>query len=941
MNIVQEQHQAQKDRAKERVSEKEKSCHQLFRLTTGDRDTTYEWYKDRVEERIEGTCMWFLCHEHFQAWLKQESGPLIVTADPGCGKSVLAKFLVDHGLSKSATICYFFFKDNDQNTIRQALCAVLHQVFSQKPYLIKHAMPQYEKDGRGLVNSNESLWKIFRAVIADFQGEPLIIVFDALDECMESECTGLMKNIERQFRTEELGNGKLKYLLTCRPYEQIVSKFHGLLSRFPNVHIPGEDESETIGQEVNLVISHRVNQLSEKKGLSLRIRTYLEKRLQEIPHRTYLWVYLVFDYLENETFKKTEKGVEGIIATLPKSVNEAYEQILVKSKEDPVLQRILSIISVAGRPLTIAEMNVALNVDDTIRTFQDLDLEDEKDFKIRLRSLCGLFISTHLGKIYFIHQTAREFLLADLTPTTTLSGLHWHHSITAHDAHAILAEICVIYLNLFDAKNANSRIESPVKGHTFLDYSAKFWGDHFREAHITDDSAIISLVLRICDSSSRSYSEWFEVYWQTTNMRATKNVTDLLAASHFGHCVIAKLLIENGVNIEKKDTRYGRTPLSWAAQRSADIAELLLNKGANIEARDNDGRTPLSWASQGDAGILELLFEKGANIEAKDNNGRTPLSWTAQVGNIENAELLIARGANIEARDNTGRTPLSFAAQRSTSMIELLLEKGADIEAKDKTNQTPLSWATQFGDAATVRLLLNKGAEFEAKDNKGRTPVYWAATRDITSLELLLEKGANIEVRDSAGRTPLSRAALMGNVAHAELLLSKGADIETRDNRGQTPLLCAASFEVIAMIELLVGKGADVEAKDNGGRTSLSWAAVYGIDATIGFLLDVGANMEEKDNSGRTPLSWAAGLGTIDRIRLLVETGFDVESKDYTGRTPLSWAARRDAAIRALLEKGANTNERETDGQTPLAETTGGKMLEDEDSIEMRDENDC
>ncbi|KAL6875856.1 hypothetical protein HDV57DRAFT_519218 [Trichoderma longibrachiatum] len=267
-DIAREQLQAQKDFLKERLSKEEQRCHQLFRLTVSGKDATYEWYKDRIENRVEDTCLWFLKHEHFQAWLKQESGPLLVTADPGCGKSVLAKYLIDDGLPRSATICYFFFKDQDQNTSRQALCAVLHQLFSQKPFLIKHAMLQFRTDGQGLINSTESLWKILRDAIRDPEAGSIIIVFDALDECAELEFASLIRNIESHLHNDQSGNGKLRYLLTCRPYEQITSQFHGLLEAFPNVRIPGEEESEAISQEVNHVITHRVNQLSAKKRLS-------------------------------------------------------------------------------------------------------------------------------------------------------------------------------------------------------------------------------------------------------------------------------------------------------------------------------------------------------------------------------------------------------------------------------------------------------------------------------------------------------------------------------------------------------------------------------------------------------------------------------------------------------------------------------------------------
>ncbi|KAH8669332.1 hypothetical protein BGZ61DRAFT_521991 [Ilyonectria robusta] len=599
-----EQLQVQRDLAKERLSKEEQEkeerkqmCHQLFRLTTSSRDATYEWYKDRVEERVEDTCLWFLKHEHFQMWLNRESGPLLVSADPGCGKSVLAKYLIDHGLPRSTTICYFFFKDQDQNTVRQALCALLHQLFCQKPSLIEHAMTQFRKDGQGLINSTESLWKVLRNAIKDPKAGPVIMVLDALDECAESEFADLMRNVESQFRSDHLGHGKLKYLLTCRPYDQIVSKFRGLLDAFPNIRIPGEEESETISQEVNHVITRRINQLSRKKRLSPQIKSHLEKRLRETTHRTYLWVYLVFDSLEKEDFKRTVKGVESAIATLPRSITEAYEQILNKSKQRPTVRKALSIILAANRPLTLSEMNVAMNIDDRSESIHGLDLEDEEDFKTRLRSWCGLFISIYHGKIYFLHQTAREFLLADLaSPTTVPPELHWHHSITSKYAHAVLAEVCVLYLDFFNSDvshptHANRKAGHSVDCHALLDYSAENWGAHFSKAGIVDDAAILPFALRICDPDSKSYSAWFRIYWETTRMKATEYFTDLMIASYFGHGAVVKALLENGAEIEAEDSEYGRTPLSWAAPYGSEkVVNLLLAKGVDPDAKDKGGR---------------------------------------------------------------------------------------------------------------------------------------------------------------------------------------------------------------------------------------------------------------------------------------------------------------------------------------------------------------
>ncbi|PYH46395.1 uncharacterized protein BP01DRAFT_414904 [Aspergillus saccharolyticus JOP 1030-1] len=583
-DIAKKQLKAQNDFAKERFSDKEEKCHQLFRLTSdSESDATYEWYKNRIEEKVDNTCIWFLRHKKFQEWLQAESAPLLVSADPGCGKSVLARYLVDIYLPRSATICYFFFKDKVQNKVRQALCALLHQLFSQKPSLIKYAMQEYRKDGTALVNSTESLWKVLRNAIGDLESGTIIIVLDALDECSESDLPDLVRNVEDQFRG---GQGKLKYLLTCRPYESIVSRFSNLLHTFPNIRIPGEEESEIISYEVNHVIAHKINQLSQKKNLSSEVREKLDEELRKTPHRTYLWVYLVFNYLEEEDFKKTAKGAESALKKLPRSVNAAYEQILNKSKDYLIVRKVLSIILAASRPLTLLEMNIAVNVDETLHSVDDLDLESEGDFKSRLRTLCGLFITIYQGRIHFLHQTAREFLLADLvSSSTTPLEQGWYHSIAITQAHEVLATVCVRYLDCLNCDrtilaNTDGDNSNIAGSHDFLHYSAETWTTHFREANIIPTAAILPSALRICDAGSRSYAVWFSIFLETTYLEDSEGFSNLMLASYCGHYAIAKILLEQGSDVDSKNTWYGKTPLSWAAENGhKEVVQLLIQTG--------------------------------------------------------------------------------------------------------------------------------------------------------------------------------------------------------------------------------------------------------------------------------------------------------------------------------------------------------------------------
>ncbi|KAL6915480.1 hypothetical protein FSST1_006975 [Fusarium sambucinum] len=895
--IAQEQLQAQKDVAKEKLLKEQRKCHQLFRLTTNNIDATYEWYKDRVEERVDGTCMWFLEHDHFQTWLNQKSGPLLVSADPGCGKSVLAKYLIDYQLPRSTTtICYFFFKDQDQNTVRQAICALLHQLFSLKPPLIEHAMPQFSRDGVGLVNSTASLWEILRNVVKDPQTGPAIIVLDALDECAELEFKDLVRNIKSQFCNGQVGYGNLKYLLTCRPYDHIVERFNFLLNSFPNIRIPGEEKSEVISREVNHVIKRRIHELAKEKGFTVDIRNHLENRLQEATHRTYLWVHLVFDYLQKHTLKRTPKGIESAVATLPTSVNEAYEQILNKANEGPILRRVLSIILAASRPLNLSEMNVALNVNEECKSIYDLDLEDDKDFKTRLRSLCGLFVSIYQDNIYLLHQTAREFLTSNFTSSETVSS-KWHHSITTRQAHTTLAEICVVFLNLYNSNAPSPRTmyEEFINFSNrpcLLHYSVENWGAHVREADFMETALIIPTILKICDTRSRSYAIWSKY---SSLPIPTNCLSSLMVASCYGQRAIVNLLLTNGAEIEAQNP-HGQTPLMLAATYGHEATvKLLLDRGANIEAKDNtDSRTPLILAAtHGHQAIFKLLLQRGVNIERRNSeDSYTPLLRAAVNGDDDTVKLLLEGGADIEAKDTNSRTPLLNAVmKRHTTTVKLLLRRGADIEAKDRYRRTPLLLATSGRDYATIKLLLEEGADTSCVDTVIGTPLVFAIEKgDIALIKLLLDKGASVDCENGNSETPLSVAVQTGREGIVQLLLEKGATIECQNRSRETPLLVAAQRGHHDIVELLLKKGSAIECKNRYGQTPLLAAADRGYDWIVELLLQNGAAVECRNAYRKTPLLVAAQRGHDGIVRQLLEKGASVQSQDIFGQTALSCA---------------------------------------------------
>ena len=474
--------------------------------------------------------------------------------------------------------------------------------------------------------------------------------------------------------------------------------------------------------------------------------------------------------------------------------------------------------------------------------------------------------------------------------------------------------------------NAIRRI---VKDESFMEIESHFdVGRHLRDRMMLvdiSDSEIFDFIKELREIRRESILENDGVN-QYIEDRDNRDL--LLWAAENGDGAVVKLLLEKGADLEAKDD-YGRTLLWWAAEYGYEVVvKLLLEKGADLETKDNHDQTPLWWAAQhGHEAVVKLLLKSGADLEAKDKKyGRTPLWRAAEYGREAVVKLLLEKGADLEAQDNDyGQTPLWRAAEYGhEAVVKVLLEKGANLEAKDKKyGRMPLWQAAQNGHEAVVKLLLEKGADLKAKDNYGWTLLCWATQYGHEVLvKLLLENGDDLEAKYNYGQTSLWLAAQHGHGAVVRLLLEKGADLEAKDKKyGRTPLWRAAEYGHEAVVKLLLENGAALEAKDNHcGQTPLWWAIKNGHEPVVKLLLEKGADSEAKDKFGRTLLWWAAQHGHETVVKLLLENGADLEAKDNHSRTPLSWAAEygHEAVVKLLLEKGADLEAKDNYSQTPL-----------------------
>ena len=276
----------------------------------------------------------------------------------------------------------------------------------------------------------------------------------------------------------------------------------------------------------------------------------------------------------------------------------------------------------------------------------------------------------------------------------------------------------------------------------------------------------------------------------------------------------------------------------------------------------------LKAAGEGKAELVSLLLDRGADIEAKGKYDYTALIVAARFGYTEAVGLLLDRGADIEAKDKYGKTALIQAAEEGeTEAVGLLLDRGADIEAKEKYGYTALMISAINGRLRAVKLLLAGGANLRAKNENGETALILAERKGQDQVsDFLRSTGMRMNAE-------LLEAAEQGDVKLASRLLDRGADIEAKDEDGETALIKAARSSKTNVVSLLLVRGADIEAEDKYGYTALIKAARKAKTEVISLLLARGADIEARNKYGSTALKLAIKNNNFEVAKLLISRG--------------------------------------------------------------------
>ena len=312
---------------------------------------------------------------------------------------------------------------------------------------------------------------------------------------------------------------------------------------------------------------------------------------------------------------------------------------------------------------------------------------------------------------------------------------------------------------------------------------------------------------------------------------------------------LVDLLLRSGAVVDRPGP-FGMLPLHRAAVAAdVEIVERLLEAGATIDPRvEGELLTPLHVAAIPAIGeklpdamqVATILLDARAEIDAEDSLGRQPIHWAAEYAEMPYFDLLLERGAAIDATSAAGLTMVHhFVVGRANreDMLRLLLSQGLDPDAEDDRGVRPVHLAAQAASLAYLDILIEHDAEHDPIGRDSMSVMHFAAhgrgvesevTPRAAVIDRLIELGHAVDPRDSVNRTPLHLAAWTGEIEAVRRLLHHGAEADATTTEGFTPLHQACITGQTEVARILIEAGADVNAETTNGFTPLEIARLEG-----------------------------------------------------------------------------------------------------------------
>jgi hypothetical protein len=382
--------------------DKLEKCMQDLRLTDPRDD------KKRIEETKGGlladSYRWILENSDFQQWRDRKQSRLLwIKGDPGKGKTMLLCGIIkelEKSMGQTDLLSYFFCQATDSriNNATAVLRGLLYLLVDRQPSLVSHIRKKHDHAGK-LLFEDANAWivlsEIFTNILQDLSLNSTYFIIDALDECM----VDLPKLLDFIVQKSSISS-RVKWIVSSRNWPDIEERLERAGHK---VRLSLELNAESVSTGVNIFIQHKVLWLAKQKKYNDRTRDAVLDYLSLNANNTFLWVALVCQKLQEIPRRNTLARLTAFLPGLDSLYERMMEQIR-NSDDSNLCKQILALIAIVYRPITLKELTSLVEVLD--------DMADDLESIREIISLCGSFLTLREGIVYFVHQSAKDFLFA-------------------------------------------------------------------------------------------------------------------------------------------------------------------------------------------------------------------------------------------------------------------------------------------------------------------------------------------------------------------------------------------------------------------------------------------------------------------------------------------------------------------------------------------------
>ncbi|KAG9228711.1 hypothetical protein BJ875DRAFT_434854 [Amylocarpus encephaloides] len=462
-----------------------RNCLQDLR-TTDPRDD-----KKRIEMAKGGlrrdSYHWILDHPDFHKWRNNEHSRLLwIKGDPGKGKTMLLCGIIDElspataleDEEASMLLSYFFCQATDER-IRSAtavLRGLIYLLAEQRPPLIsyiqekhKNAKEQLFKDANAWV----ALVEILTNMLADRSLRGAYLIIDALDECVIG-----LDRLQDFIIENSSGSSHVKWIVSSRNWPSIEKGFNQAKQK-ENLCL--ELNEKHVSEAVTTYIQFKVDWLAKQNNYEDDTQDVVQRYLSSNANDTFLWVALVCQELADISGWEVE---EELIA-FPPGLDALYKRMIdqiCNSRHAKLLKSILAVVSAVYRPMTLGEL----------ASFVDIPPRSSHNHKVlaEIIGLCGSFLTLRERTIYFIHQSAKDFLIQAASNDIFPSGIDdMHHVIFSRSLQVMSRTLRRDVYNLRAPGITIDQVTPPDPDPlAVVRYSCLYWVDHLLDCSITGNS---------------------------------------------------------------------------------------------------------------------------------------------------------------------------------------------------------------------------------------------------------------------------------------------------------------------------------------------------------------------------------------------------------------------------------------------------------------------